>query len=113
MSEPEFDPPNAMEPDAEYKPRRDISDASAVEYRSEDNYPVPVIEDSDVHGVDPATADSDRELVRDDEEAIDKGNIIDSRTRKAKLKGTYQEPGDEEGLAGPEDGTSAVRGGSL
>ncbi|KAK6430322.1 hypothetical protein LTR95_013523 [Oleoguttula sp. CCFEE 5521] len=57
--------------------------------------------------IDPATADSDAQLEKDDKEAIDSSNIIDgSRTRGAKPAGTYQEPGDEEGLPGPEDGTS-------
>jgi hypothetical protein len=46
---------------------------------------------------------------RDDKEAIDRSNIIDSRTRGATKKaGTYQEPGDEEGL--PSDtGVSSTR----
>lgn len=44
---------------------------------------------------------------RDDADAIDENNIIDDRTRgAAKEKGSYAEPGDEEGLPGPEDGTS-------
>lgn len=35
---------------------------------------------------------------------------MDSRTRGAtKQAGTYAEPGDEEGLPGAEDGTSAIR----
>jgi len=46
---------------------------------------------------------------RDDDEALDQSNIVDSRTRGAKPSaGGYQEPGDEEGLPGPEDGTSSV-----
>ena len=45
----------------------------------------------------------------DDKNAIDQGNVIGERTRgAAKKSGTYQEPGDEEGLPGPEDGTSRV-----
>jgi hypothetical protein len=48
-----------------------------------------------------------RLLVRDENEAIDKSNIIEGeRTRGAKPSGGYREPGDEEGLPGPEDGTS-------
>lgn len=31
------------------------------------------------------------------------------KTRHAKPRGTYKEPEDEEGLPGPDDGTSAVR----
>lgn len=42
---------------------------------------------------------------------IDKSNILESRTRgAAKDQGSYTEPGDEEGLPGPdEDGTSRGR----
>lgn len=58
--------------------------------------------------IDPATADSDETLARDDNEAIDQSNIIGDRTRGAKPSGGYREPGDEEGLPGPEDGTSSV-----
>ena len=47
---------------------------------------------------------------RDDKEAINEDNIIDSRTRGAKPEGGYTEPGDEEGLGG-NDGRSAVAGG--
>ena len=49
---------------------------------------------------------------RDEKEAIDKSNILKGdRTRHAtKPAGTYREPGDEEGLPGPDDGTSNVRG---
>ncbi|KAL1636543.1 hypothetical protein SLS56_001128 [Neofusicoccum ribis] len=61
--------------------------------------------------IDGATADSDEQLgkqiARDEKEAIDEDNIVSSRTRgAAKKAGTYAEPGDEEGLPGPEDGTS-------
>lgn len=49
-------------------------------------------------------------LERDEKDAIDSSNIIESRTRGAtKQAGTYAEPGDDEGLPGPEDGTSATR----
>ena len=49
-------------------------------------------------------------IERDDAEAIDESNIIGGgRTRGAKPSGTYREPGDEEGLPGPEDGTSSTR----
>ncbi|KAM0703179.1 hypothetical protein Q7P35_009117 [Cladosporium inversicolor] len=62
--------------------------------------------------IDPDTADSDAQLEADDKNAIDQNNIIGERTRgAAKSSGTYQEPGDEEGLPGPEDGTSRVAGG--
>jgi len=82
--------------------------------------------------IDPDTADSDAQLGRsthdaahllvwtsltplteaDDKNAIDQSNVINERTRgAAKSSGTYQEPGDEEGLPGPDDGTSRVAGG--
>jgi hypothetical protein len=81
--------------------------------------------------IDPETADSDATLGKltyilssssdtlltssteaDEKNAIDQSNIIEERTRGAtKSAGTYQEPGDEEGLPGPEDGTSRVAGG--
>ncbi|KAL8738275.1 MAG: hypothetical protein Q9181_000910 [Wetmoreana brouardii] len=62
--------------------------------------------------IDPATADSDQALAQDDAEAIDQSNTVGSRTRKAKPAGSYTEPGDEEGLPGPDDGTSRVSYGS-
>ncbi|CRK23579.1 hypothetical protein HYQ45_013953 [Verticillium longisporum] len=55
------------------------------------------------------TADSDAQLERDDKDAINPDNMIDERTRSAKPEGSYREPGDEEGLPGPEDGTSQGR----
>lgn len=45
---------------------------------------------------------------RDDNDAIDQSNVIDERTRGAKPSGGYREPGDDEGLPGPEDGTSSA-----
>ena len=46
---------------------------------------------------------------RDEADAIDKSNILKGgRTRGAKPSGQYTEPGDEEGLPGPEDGTSST-----
>ena len=35
---------------------------------------------------------------RDDNEAIDESNIVDSRTRHAKPASGYREPGDSEGI---------------
>ncbi|KIW97525.1 uncharacterized protein Z519_01109 [Cladophialophora bantiana CBS 173.52] len=61
--------------------------------------------------IDATKADSDEQLARDDAEVIDESNIINERTRGATKEGGYREPGDEEGLPGPEDGTSRVRGG--
>lgn len=51
---------------------------------------------------------SNSHLAHDDAEAIDQSNIIGSRTRGAKAKGGYAEPGDEEGLP-KDDGTSSTR----
>ncbi|RDW89269.1 hypothetical protein BP6252_01301 [Coleophoma cylindrospora] len=68
---------------------------------------IPVQSDSaDVGGIE-GSQDSDEQLARDDVEAIDEDNIINDRTRGAKPSGGYAEPGDEEGLPGPDDGTSA------
>jgi len=55
-----------------------------------------------------ASTVTDNSTERDDKEAIDSSNILDGdKTRHAKPKGGYAEPGDTEGL--PEnDGTSAV-----
>merc|ERR1712225_104333 len=55
----------------------------------------------------PVQSDSDEQLARDDNEAIDESNIIDEKTRHAKPTGSYRAPGDEEVLPGPEDGTSS------
>ncbi|KAF4553693.1 Hypothetical protein D9617_6g094240 [Elsinoe fawcettii] len=63
--------------------------------------PIPVQKDSDPieSGVDAQNADSDAQLEADERAAIDKGNILDERTRgAAPNKGAYREPGDEEGL---------------
>ncbi|KAI9831546.1 MAG: hypothetical protein M1819_004776 [Sarea resinae] len=58
----------------------------------------------------PKFSNSDEQLQADDADAIDSSNIIGSKTRGAKPRtGGYGEPGDEEGLPGPEDGTSSGR----
>ncbi|KAF9696943.1 hypothetical protein EKO04_004660 [Ascochyta lentis] len=58
-------------------------------------------------------ADSDKQLERDEKDAINQDNIIDERTRGAtKQSATYTEPGDDEGLEGAvvgNDGTSSGR----
>lgn len=41
-------------------------------------------------------ADANERAEQDDREAIDKGNIMKERTRKAKPAGTYTEPSDEQ-----------------
>ncbi|KAH7139335.1 hypothetical protein B0J11DRAFT_589081 [Dendryphion nanum] len=86
------------------------TDNEYVSRTGQSQIPVQKDEDPVEDPIDPETADSDEQLVRDDTEAIDESNIISSRTRGAtKEAGTYTEPGDDEGLPGPDDGTSAVR----
>lgn len=72
--------------------------------------PIPVQSDNaDVDDpIDSATADSDEQLARDDKDAIDQSNVLEERTRGAKPIGGYREPGDDEGLPRPEDGTSST-----
>ncbi|CAI6340358.1 unnamed protein product [Periconia digitata] len=54
------------------------------------------------------SADSDEQLQRDENDAIDRSNIVEGRTRGAtKEAGTYVEPGDEEGLP-TDNGRSAI-----
>jgi len=91
-------------------PAGDAQDNDYVSRTGQKQGPIPVQSDgaSVEDPIDPATADSDEQLARDDNEAIDRSNIVDGRTRSAKPSGGYREPGDEEGLPGPEDGTSAV-----
>ncbi|KAM3065068.1 hypothetical protein ACMFMG_006170 [Clarireedia jacksonii] len=80
-------------------------------YATRKNEAVPILNDETPveqpnDAIDP---NSDKALERDEAEAIDENNIIKGRTRHAKPIGTYREPGDEEGLPGPEDGTSSTR----
>ncbi|KAF2633855.1 hypothetical protein BU25DRAFT_327748, partial [Macroventuria anomochaeta] len=57
-------------------------------------------------------ADSDRQLERDEKDAIDQDNILDERTRgAAKQPGTYTEPGDDEGLERAVDGNDGTSSG--
>ncbi|KAF1959879.1 hypothetical protein CC80DRAFT_467101 [Byssothecium circinans] len=96
----------------EYKdvPAGDAKDNDYVSRTGQSEFPVQNDDAPVEGGYDGATADSDQQLERDEKDAIDQSNIIDSRTRGATKKtGTYAEPGDEEGLPGAEDGTSAIR----
>ncbi|KAF2267954.1 hypothetical protein CC78DRAFT_576494 [Lojkania enalia] len=44
----------------------------------------------------------DSPTARDENEAIDSSDIVEPRARRAtRMAGTYTEPGDEEGLPGP------------
>lgn len=77
------------------------NDETYNDYSTQGGQQVPVQDDNAPieEGVDAATADSDAQLERDDNEAIDKSNIIDGRTRGAKPDGgSYREPGDDEAL---------------
>ncbi|PQE04388.1 histone chaperone CHZ domain-containing protein [Rutstroemia sp. NJR-2017a BVV2] len=80
-------------------------------YATSKNEAVPVLTDETPveQPNDTRDPDSDKALEQDEAEAIDESNIIKGRTRHAKPTGTYREPGDEEGLPGPDDGTSSTR----
>ncbi|KAK1246429.1 hypothetical protein MKX08_000231 [Trichoderma sp. CBMAI-0020] len=81
----------------EYTPESNVgSNLEDDSYASQMNEPVPVQSDNkEVEDpVDASFADSDQQLAQDDREAIDESNIMDERTRGAKPRGTYQEPGD-------------------
>ncbi|KAG9561698.1 hypothetical protein KCU77_g8276, partial [Aureobasidium melanogenum] len=97
---------------AEYTPETSTGIAGDNDYQSrtgQSEIPVQRDEASIEDPIDPDTADSDKVLEQDEKAAMNEDNIIDGRTRgAAKPKGSYQEPGDEEGLPGPDDGTSAV-----
>jgi len=107
-------------PDGEFQPAGDSlegsngADTAQNYYKSrtgQSEIPVQSDETPVEDPIDPNTADSDAQLARDDNEAIDQSNILDERTRGAtKQAGTYREPGDEEGLGG-NDGRSRVAGG--
>ncbi|KAF8473389.1 hypothetical protein BDZ91DRAFT_400374 [Kalaharituber pfeilii] len=77
----------------------------------------PVIRDEEEveDPIDPAKADSDEMLAKDEKEAINKSNILSgSRTRFGGDKTVdYTEPGDEEGMPPPEDGSSSLRTGRV
>ncbi|EME41677.1 hypothetical protein DOTSEDRAFT_55435 [Dothistroma septosporum NZE10] len=94
-------------------PAGDAGDNDYTSRTGQNQYGVPVqSDDAPVEDPidDPKVANSEEQLQRDDREAIDESNIVDSRTRGAtKKSGTYTEPGDEEGLPGADDGTSSGR----
>ncbi|KAF2843710.1 hypothetical protein M501DRAFT_1013048 [Patellaria atrata CBS 101060] len=92
-------------------PSGDVKDIDYVSRSGQSTIPVQK-DDAPVEGPydDPAAADSDEMLERDEKDAIDQSNVINDRTRGAtKQKGTYAEPGDEEGLPSDNDGTPSVR----
>ena len=57
---------------------------------------VPVENDAPLEEADPDVADSNQQLQQDENDAIDKSNIVGSRTRQTGPQGGYQEPGDDE-----------------
>jgi len=104
-------------PNDDFQPSGDGLEGSANPDTTQNDYKsrtgqssIPVVgDDTNIEDpIDANTADSDAQLARDDSDAIDKSNIINERTRGAGKSGGYAEPGDEEGLPGPDDGTSAV-----
>ncbi|KAI1114748.1 hypothetical protein F5Y14DRAFT_450828 [Nemania sp. NC0429] len=79
-------------------PTGQFDDDSYVSAKS-DTASVPVVSDkAEVEDpVQPGQADSDQQLQRDEQEAIDKNNILDSRLRGNKpKKGAMREPDDRE-----------------
>ncbi|KAK7935061.1 hypothetical protein PG985_000556 [Apiospora marii] len=91
-------------------PSGEVADNSYVSRSGHKGEPLNVVSDQEriEDPIDADRADSDEQLARDDNEAIDRDNILDERTRgAAKPKGTYAEPGDEEGLPST-DGTSST-----
>ncbi|KAM0374687.1 hypothetical protein HYE67_007712 [Fusarium culmorum] len=96
--------------DLENAPSASYEDNSYVSRPGEKDQPIAVQADSDrfEDPIDAEQADTDAQLERDEKDAIDQSNIIEERTRGATQPGgTYQEPGDEEGLP-TDDGTSSV-----
>ncbi|CEI38588.1 hypothetical protein FVEN_g4849 [Fusarium venenatum] len=96
--------------DLESAPSASYEDNSYVSRPGEKDQPIAVQADSDrvEDPIDAEQADTDAQLERDEKDAIDQSNIIEERTRgAAQPRGTYQEPGDEEGLPS-DDGTSSV-----
>ncbi|KAI0386334.1 hypothetical protein F5Y04DRAFT_243866 [Hypomontagnella monticulosa] len=83
-------------------PEGRVSDSSYAT-GSRDDANIPVLKDDD-QVEDPINADeanSDKQLERDDAEAIDKSNVLKERTRHEKPRGSYKEPTDEDlGLTG-------------
>ncbi|KAK3986469.1 hypothetical protein QBC44DRAFT_248111, partial [Cladorrhinum sp. PSN332] len=66
-------------------------------YKTKGNESVPVVGDNArvEDPIDSKTADSDRQLEKDDKEAIDPKNIIEGTTHRKMPKGMYVEPGDQ------------------
>ncbi|MCJ1327226.1 hypothetical protein MMC10_003894 [Thelotrema lepadinum] len=82
-------------------PTGDVQDPEYVSRTGQSHIPVAKDDASIEDPINAETADSDKQLERDDADAIDQSNIVDGRTRGAKPSGGYREPGDSEGL--PDD----------
>ncbi|KAI1373474.1 hypothetical protein F4677DRAFT_216481 [Hypoxylon crocopeplum] len=77
-------------------PEGQVSDESYA--TGKDDASIPVVKDDDAVE-DPISlkeADSDKQLQRDEGEAIDKNNVLKERTRGEKPRGSYEEPSDED-----------------
>ncbi|KAK4691754.1 hypothetical protein P7C71_g5314, partial [Lecanoromycetidae sp. Uapishka_2] len=99
-----------MSADDQYEQKNDMTSVDN-DYKSrtgQSHIPVQADQAPVEDPINPATADSDEALAKDDADAIDESNIIGGRTRGAKPSGGYTEPGDEEGLPST-DGTSSTR----
>ncbi|KAI1323546.1 hypothetical protein F5Y16DRAFT_383496 [Xylariaceae sp. FL0255] len=90
-------------------PSGDVRDDSYVSRSGTKHEPIGVVSDQEriEDPIDDRKADTDEQLVKDDNDAIDESNIIDERTRGAAPQQGYREPGDEEGLPS-DDGTSSA-----
>lgn len=102
---------------AKNQPINQIYNMSAEEHASKEEIPIQEDDAPVEDPIDADTADSDKQLgkdllgtkndsgtansfaEKDEKDAIDKSNIVESRTRGAgKQKGALAEPGDEEGI---------------
>ncbi|KAL6887563.1 hypothetical protein HDV57DRAFT_515079 [Trichoderma longibrachiatum] len=77
-------------------PEGQVSDDSYVTGTKNEAVPVQSDDAPVEDPINASSADSDQQLARDDNEAIDKSNIIDDRTRGSKPRRSYREPGDDE-----------------
>ncbi|KAI0829164.1 hypothetical protein F5Y06DRAFT_308294 [Hypoxylon sp. FL0890] len=79
-------------------PEGQVSDESYAAEARKDNASIPVLKDDDdvEDPIDPNQADSDKQLERDEAEAIDKKNVLKERTRGEQPRGAYNEPTDED-----------------
>ncbi|OTA91904.1 hypothetical protein M434DRAFT_388143 [Hypoxylon sp. CO27-5] len=96
------------EPSAELPrdaPEGQVCDESYAAEARKDNAGIPVLKDDDnvEDPINPNEAGSDKQLERDEAEAIDKTNVLKERTRGADPRISYTEPTDED--LGPTEGS--------